>query len=269
MFRGVEHEAAETTAHVDDALAGLQAHFARDVFHLGDLRVEHRCRGVLVVRAGVHQIRRIEHFGVELGAEAVVEAGVLLRRRAGAVVETQAVPTVADAHQEAGGVVEAGVEAHRHEFAQVAFDVDVAVEIRFQEADVTVERGAQRGAGVLDVGGDGGFAAAANHLRAIRQNRAKRQRRGGAHGLHHPSRQRAGDAGERARHAVGQVIWGMAAGRVSATAAAPRAPAGLLAAAAPAGGQRRRGCSRTTPVAGPGGSRRLPPRHCGRRRRRC
>ena len=184
---GVEHEAAEAAAHVYHPLARLQAHFAGDVFHLRHLRFQHALLQVLVVGAGVHQVRFVQHLGVELRAQAVVEAGILLRLGAGAVVEAQAVPAIAQGYQRAGGVVETGVEADGQELAVVAVDVDVAVEVRLQEAHVAERNCAPSGPRGLDAGGYRGFARAALERRAVRQHGAKRQFGGAADfGQHAP-----------------------------------------------------------------------------------
>ena len=134
----VEHEAAEAAAHVDDVLARYEPDLAGHVLHLGDLRIEYALAGILVVGTGVHEVGLVEHLGVELGTEAVVEARVLLGARAGAVVEAQSMPAVTHGDQQPGRLVEPRVESDGHDLAEVAVNVDIAIEIRFEHADVTV-----------------------------------------------------------------------------------------------------------------------------------
>src|SRR5262245_18864110 len=73
---GVQHEAAETGADVDDALAGLQADLAADVLDLVRLRLLDRARPLLPVRTGVHQPVAVEPLFVEIVTVAVVKPGV-------------------------------------------------------------------------------------------------------------------------------------------------------------------------------------------------
>ena len=190
LLRRVEHEAAEAAAHVDHALARLQPHLARDVLHLRNLRFEDALARIAVVGAGVHQIRLVEHLRVELRPQAVVEAGVFLRRGAGAVVEAQAMPAIADAHQQPRGLVEPRIEAHRHELAQIALEVDLAVEVGLQKAHVPEDDRAPSRPHRLDANARLRLAFAAHDLRAVRQHHPERQRRRRPNARHDAPRQR-------------------------------------------------------------------------------
>src|SRR5688572_8937976 len=136
----VEHEAAEAGADVDHFLARLEQKLLRHVVALVALRLFQRARAFLPVRAGVEHERIVEPKLVELGCERVMELGVLLRLAAAGVGVRQLVPAVAHPVERAAAAVEAAFHAGGERLRQAPLNVDVAVEVRLQHADVA-ERG--------------------------------------------------------------------------------------------------------------------------------
>ena len=143
LLGGVEHEATESAAHVDDALSGGKLYLARDVFHLRDLRLEDALLRMLVVGAGVHEVGIVQHLRVELRPRArsgigrfpwAWRWGRLLNRRP---CQRLRMPTSRSCR-----VVEAGGEPDGHEFVQIAVDVDLAIEVGLEEADMAEHHGA-------------------------------------------------------------------------------------------------------------------------------
>src|SRR6267143_399289 len=132
---GMEHEAAEAGADVDHLFARREQQLPRHVVDLVPLRLLERARALLPVRAGVHHQRIVEPQAVELGAERVVEIGVGPCLAPRGVGEAQLVPPVANAHQRLGAV-HAAFHPRCHGHGEVALDVEVAIEIRFEQADV-------------------------------------------------------------------------------------------------------------------------------------
>src|SRR3989442_1272558 len=132
---GVEHETAEAGADIDYLLARREQQLPRHVVDLVPLRFLERACAFLPVRAGVHHQRVVEPQTVELGAERVVEIGVGPRLAPRGVGEAQLVPPVADPHQRLGAV-HAALHPRRHGLGEIALDVELAVEIRFEQADV-------------------------------------------------------------------------------------------------------------------------------------
>src|SRR5216117_702644 len=120
---------------IDYLLARRKQQLPRHVVDLVPLRFLERACAFLPVRAGVHHQRVVEPQAVELGAERVVEIGVGPRLAPRGVGEAQLVPPVADPHQRLGAV-HAAFHPRRHGLGEIALDVELAVEIRFEQADV-------------------------------------------------------------------------------------------------------------------------------------
>src|SRR5207253_342397 len=66
MLFGIEQEAAEAAADVDDLVARLEQYFLADVLELVPLRLLERARAFLPVGAGVEHQRIVEPEAVEL-----------------------------------------------------------------------------------------------------------------------------------------------------------------------------------------------------------
>src|ERR1700694_4990530 len=148
-LRGVDQEAAEAAADVDHLVARPEQHLACYVVRFVPLRFLQRVRLVGPVRAGVEHQRVVEPELVELGVERVVELGVVPGAPPARVVVEQLVRVV-EQPQQAVGAVEAALQAGGHRPAEVALDVDVAVEIGLQQADVAEQRRAPVGARVAE-----------------------------------------------------------------------------------------------------------------------
>ncbi len=131
----VEQQAAPAAADVDEGFAALELHLATDMIHLVLLRFLQRLRALLPVCAGVHHADAIEPELVESLAQPVVKPGVGLGLRDRLVGKTEFVPAVAHRDQRVVRVVEARIECGAEREREIAFDVEVAVEIGFEQAD--------------------------------------------------------------------------------------------------------------------------------------
>src|SRR5688572_26374014 len=136
MHGRMHQEAAEARTDVDHFLAGLQAHFPRDVVGLGALRVFERARSLSPVRARVEHVRIVEPQLVELGRQRVMRLRVGARARARRVRMRKLVPAVAQRDEESGAPVEAAFHAGGERLGEAPFDVEVAVEVGLEEAHV-------------------------------------------------------------------------------------------------------------------------------------
>src|SRR5688500_10146025 len=168
----VEHEAAEAAAHVDHLFARLEEQLARHVLGLVALRLLQRARAFLPVRAGIEHERVVEPQLVELGPERVMELRVLLRLPAARVVVQELVPAVEQAHRQLGAV-DAALHAGGERLLQAAVDVDLAVEIGLQHADVPEHRRPPLGARGVENQGEGRRGVGVAVLPAAREAHAK------------------------------------------------------------------------------------------------
>ena len=142
VLERVEQKAAPAGADVDEGLAGREPHLAAHVVHLVALRLLERRRALLPVGAGVHHRGQVEPQPIERLPEPVVEDRVRLRLRERAVREAPLVPAVAHADDRIRDEVAAAFEAGAERLGQVTFDVDIAVEVGFEQADVALQRDA-------------------------------------------------------------------------------------------------------------------------------
>ena len=155
---GIKQEAAEAAADVGDLVAGLEEHLLRHVVKLVPLRLFQRAGAFLPVGAGVEHQRIVEPVAVELGPERVVELGVALGAHPVAVRVQPLVRAVGELDQHA-----ALIHARRHAggegAGEAALEIDLAVEVGFEEPDVAVHGDAAVGARVAEdqaeVGGRG------------------------------------------------------------------------------------------------------------------
>jgi hypothetical protein len=170
-----QHEAAEAAADVDEAIAGGQTDLAAHMVDLLALRRLERRRALRPVGAGVHLQRLVEPQAVEGLGQPVVRACVRLRLRRAAVGTAQLVQAVLHRVQGLELAVEARAHAGGEGGAEVAFDVDLLVEVGLQQPDMAAREGRQHGA--VGVEND----AEARGARAPLQDRAVRQHDREAH----------------------------------------------------------------------------------------
>src|SRR5712692_7300413 len=131
----IQHEAAEAAADVDHVLARRQQHLLRDVVELVALRLLQGARAFLPVRAGVEHERVVEPQAVELGPERVVELGVVPGPGPARVRVQELVPAVEHPHQQLG-MVDAAFHAGGESAREAAFDVELAVKVGFEQAEI-------------------------------------------------------------------------------------------------------------------------------------
>ena len=99
------------------------------------------CVPFVPVSAGVEHVRIVEPELVELRRQRVVELRIALGPDAVRVGMNELVPAVAQAH-EPGGLVGAAFHADGERLGQAPLDVQFAVEVGLEHADMPVERGA-------------------------------------------------------------------------------------------------------------------------------
>ena len=211
MLPRVEQQSAPAAADIDEGFAALELHLAADVVHLVLLRFLQRLRAFLPVGARVHHADLVEPELVESLAQPVVKPGVGLGLRDRLVGETEFVPAVAQRDQRVLRIVEPRVERGAERQREIAFDVEVAVEIGFEQADRTESEHAQRGARGTERDGEFGdllrFAIGVD--RPIGKYRAEADRRRGAD----RSQLAADQAADPPRAVPGRVDEGSAAPR--------------------------------------------------------
>jgi len=173
VLQGVEQEPAEAAADVDDGIAGGEADLAADVLDLVALGLLQGAGALLPVAAGVHHQGVVEPQAVELGAEAVVEAGVGLGLRQGAVGEAPLVPAVAQAVQGVGTAVETALHAYPEQPVEVALDVQGLVEVGLQHPHVPEQQGAALGPAGAEAQGEDGLFRPGSVLGPVREHHAK------------------------------------------------------------------------------------------------
>src|SRR5256886_4893137 len=154
LLPGVEEQVAPAAADVGEGVAPLEQDLAAHVVHLGDLRLLERLRSVGEPGAGVGHAHLVEPLAVEILAGPVVEAGVRFRLRNPCVAVSEFVPPVAQLDEESPLAVEAGVHARAEGVREAALDVDVAVDVGLEKADVAEQQHAPRGAAAADEDGD-------------------------------------------------------------------------------------------------------------------
>src|SRR5882762_8454186 len=123
-------------AGAGEGVASIEQDLAAHVVHLGDLRFLERLGSVGEPGAGVGHAYFVEPFPVEVLSRPVVKAGVRLRLRDRCVAVSELVPPVAHLDEESRLAVEAGVHARAEGVREAALDIDVAVEVRLEKADV-------------------------------------------------------------------------------------------------------------------------------------
>jgi len=138
----MEHEAAETGPHVDHLVARADAELPADVLDLVALRLLERARALAPIAARVHHEGVVQPEAVEVRAQPVVEAGILPRAFPACVAAAPLVPGVAQAH-EGRGLVAVPAKARGERGAEIPLDIDVAVEVGIQQADMAEERDAK------------------------------------------------------------------------------------------------------------------------------
>src|SRR5213083_1483871 len=154
LLPGVEEQVAPAAADVGEGVAPLEQDLAAHVVHLGDLRFLERLGSVREPGAGVGHARFVEPFPVEVLSRPVVKARVRLRLRNRRVAVSEFVPPVAHLDEESRLAVEAGVHARAEGVREAALDIDIAVEIGLEKADVAEQQHAPCGAAVADEDGD-------------------------------------------------------------------------------------------------------------------
>src|SRR5438445_12833301 len=155
LLPGVEEQVAPAAADVGEGVAPLEQDLAAHVVHLGDLRFLERLRSVGEPGAGVGHAHFVEPFSVEVLSRPVVKARVRLRPRDRCIAVSEFVPPVAHLDEESRLAVEAGVHARAESVREAALDIDIAVEIGLEKADVTEQQHAPCGAAVANE--DGGI----------------------------------------------------------------------------------------------------------------
>src|SRR6266853_287783 len=150
---GVEEQVAPAAADVGEGVAPLEQDLAAHVVHLGDLRFLERLRSVGEPGAGVGHAHFVEPFPVDVLSRPVAKARVRLRPRNRCVAVSEFVPPVAHPDEESRAVVEAGVHARAEGVREAALDVDIAVEVGLEKADMTEQQHAPGGAAVADEDG--------------------------------------------------------------------------------------------------------------------
>src|SRR5208282_1639163 len=133
--------------------AGFELYLATDVIHLVGLRFFEAARALFPVGAGVHHAHPVEPWLVEAFAQAVVKARVALGLGQRRVGKTQFMPAVAQRDEPVRLVVETRVKGGPKSEREIAIDVNAAVEVRLQQADVAEGKHARLRAGRLE--GDG------------------------------------------------------------------------------------------------------------------
>src|SRR5712692_9510216 len=151
----IQHEAAEAAADVDHVLARREQHLPRDVVELVALRLLQAARAFLPVRAGVEHERVVEPKAVELGPERVVELGVVPGPGPARVRVQELVPAVEHPDQQLG-VVDAALHAGGERAREAALDVELAVEVGFEQADMAESGDTPVGARLAEHQGEGG-----------------------------------------------------------------------------------------------------------------
>src|SRR5256885_534897 len=137
---GVEQKVALAAADVGEGVALLEQHLAADVVHLRELRLLERLRPVGEPGTGVGHAHLVEPFPVEVLSRPVVEAGVRFRLPDRRVAADELVPPVAHLDEESRLAVEAGVHSRAEGVREAALDVDIAVEIGLEKADVAEQQ---------------------------------------------------------------------------------------------------------------------------------
>src|SRR6266704_17238 len=158
LLPGVKEQVSPAAADVGEGVASLQPDLAAHVIHLGDLRFLERLGSVGEPGAGVGHAHFVEPFPVEVLSRPVVKARVRLRLRDRCVAVPELVPPVAHLDEESRLVVEAGVHARAESVREAALDIDIAVEIGLEKADVAEQQHAPCGAAVANEDGDVGCA---------------------------------------------------------------------------------------------------------------
>src|SRR6266581_4925774 len=158
LLPGVEEQVAPAAADVGEGVASLEQDLAAHVIHLGDLRFLERLGAVGEPGAGVGHAHFVEPFPVEVLSRPVVKARVRLRLRDRRVAVSEFVPPVAHLGEESRLAVETGVHARAEGVREAALDIDIAVEVGLEKADVAEQQHAPRGAAVADEDGDVGCA---------------------------------------------------------------------------------------------------------------
>src|SRR6266571_1513548 len=158
LVPGVEEQVAPAAADVGEGVASLEQDLAAYVIHLGDLRFLERFGSVGEPGAGVGHAHFVEPFPVEVLSRPVVKARVRLRLRNRRVAVPEFVPPVAHLDEESRLAVETGVHARAEGVREAALDIDIAVEVGLEKADVAEQQHAPRGAAVADEDGDVGCA---------------------------------------------------------------------------------------------------------------
>src|SRR5438445_771341 len=153
LLPGVEEQVAPAAADVGEGVAPLEQDLAAHVVHLGDLRFLERLRSVGEPGAGVGHAHFVEPFSVEVLSRPVVKARVRLRPRDRCIAVSEFVPPVAHLDEESRLAVEAGVHARAESVREAALDIDIAVEIGLEKADVTEQQHAPCGAAVANEDG--------------------------------------------------------------------------------------------------------------------
>src|SRR5882672_5141941 len=170
---GEEQQVAPAAADVGEGLALLQQYLAADVVHFRELRFLERLRAVGEPGAGVGHAHFVEPLAVEVLSGAVVKARVELRLTDRSIAVAEFMPPVAHLDEEGRFAVEPGVHAGAEGVRDAALDVDVPVEIRLEEADVSEKQHPERGAALADEDGDVGCAFVILPRRAVGEDHAK------------------------------------------------------------------------------------------------
>ena len=136
LLPGVEEQVAPAAADVGEGVASLQQDLPAHVVHLGDLRFLERLGSVGEPGAGVGHAHFVEPFPVEVLSRPVVKARVRLRLSNRRVAVSELVPPVAHLDEESRLAVEAGVHARAEGVREAALDIDIAVEVRLEKADM-------------------------------------------------------------------------------------------------------------------------------------
>src|SRR5437773_4879571 len=173
LVPGVEKQIAPAAADVGKGVALLEQHLAADVVHLRELGLFERLRAVGEPGAGVRHAHLVEPFTVEILSRPVVEARVRLRLGDRRVAVPEFVPPVAHLDEESRLAVEAGVHAGAEGVRDAALDVDVAVEIGLEKADVAEQQHAPCGAAIADEDVDVGRSLAVLPGRAVGEDDAE------------------------------------------------------------------------------------------------
>src|SRR5438445_1675132 len=153
LLPGVEEQVAPAAADVGEGVAPLEQDLAAHVVHLGDLRLLERLGSVGEPGAGVGHAHFVEPFPVEVLSGPVVKARVRLRLRNRCVAVSELVPPVAQLDEESRLAVEAGVHARAEGVREAALDIDIAVEVGLEKADMAEQQHPPCGAAVADEDG--------------------------------------------------------------------------------------------------------------------